>query len=63
MGPALLLHQTGEAPYAQRRKQGGVSMFVCLFVSCSLEFVYFCLLFVGACLFLILFVDTCFVGW
>ena len=59
VGPTLLLHKAGEAPYAQRRKQGGVSMFACLFV-CLLVFAYFCLLFAGACLFLILFAGACF---
>ena len=64
VGPALLLHQAGEDPNAQRRQQGGGSMFVSLFVSCSLVFVYFCLLlFASACLFLILFVGAYFRGW
>ena len=63
VGPALLLHQAGETPYAQRRKQGGVSMFACVFV-CLLVFAYFVSDFVCWCLFfIILFVCACFLGW
>ena len=40
-------------------KVGSLCLLVCLFV-CLLVFIYFCLLFAGACFFLILFAGACF---